>query len=175
MREGTGVRRSWLRRGLLLAVGLPLVAAMVAACGNPGGSSTGSTPPSTTSSSGGSSSSGGTTTSSGATVQVCKTTLGNVLCNSSHMTLYTYTADSTNKSACVQQACTALWPYLTVSGTPTAGSGVTGKLGTITTNGKTQVTYNGKPLYTYVADKKPGDVTGQNVTDSLGTWFVARP
>jgi predicted lipoprotein with Yx(FWY)xxD motif len=167
MDEGSEVRigrRSWLRRGALAAVALPLVALMLAACGNPGGSTTPA--PST---------GNGTTSSSTATVQVCSTTLGNVLCDSNHMTLYTYTADSTDKSACTQQSCTALWPYLTVSGTPTAGPGVTGKLGTITTNGKTQVTYNGKPLYTYVSDKKPGDVTGQNVTDSGGTWFVAKP
>ncbi len=169
MREGTRMRRSWLGRGLLLAVAVPLMAAMLAACGNPGGGSTTTPGTSTTSNSGGGTSGGS------ATVNVCKTTLGNVLCTSSGMTLYTYTADSTNKSACTQQSCTALWPYLTVSGTPTGGSGVTGKLGTITTNGKTQVTYNGKPLYTYVADKKAGDVTGQNVTDSLGTWFVAKP
>jgi predicted lipoprotein with Yx(FWY)xxD motif len=172
MAEGTEVRtgrRSWLRRGLLLAVGVPLVVAMMAACGNPGGGSTsgGNTGSSTTGSSGGS---GGS-----ATVNVCKTTLGDVLCGSNGMTLYTYSADSTDKSACTQQSCYALWPLLTVSGTPTAGAGVTGKLGTITTDGKTQVTYNGKPLYYYVSDKKPGDVTGQNVTDSLGTWFVAKP
>jgi len=168
MVKGTEVRmgrRSWLGRGLMAAVALPLVAIMLAACGNPGGSSTG----------GGGTTTGGGTATGGATVQVCSTTLGNVLCDGNKMTLYTYSADSTDKSACIDQACTALWPYLTASGTPTAGSGVTGKLATITTAGKTQVTYNGKPLYTYVSDKKTGDVTGQNVTDSGGTWFVARP
>jgi predicted lipoprotein with Yx(FWY)xxD motif len=161
-RERMG-RRSWLRRGMLAAIGLPLVAALLAACGNPGGAGTA---PST----GGSQTSG-----SGATVQVGNSTLGKILVDSKGMTLYTYSADSTDHSACTDPSCTALWPYLTVSGTPTAGPGVTGKLGTITTNGKTQVTYNGKPLYYYVSDKKPGDVTGQNVTDSGGTWFVARP
>jgi predicted lipoprotein with Yx(FWY)xxD motif len=47
-----------------------------------------------------------------------------------------------------------------VTGTPAAGPGVTGKLGTITrSDGATQATYNGHPLYTYIADSAPARPT----------------
>jgi predicted lipoprotein with Yx(FWY)xxD motif len=50
--------------------------------------------------------------------------------------------------------------------------GVTGKLGTLTRpDGTTQVTYNGRPLYGWQNDAKPGDVTGQGI----GGFTVAKP
>jgi hypothetical protein len=50
------------------------------------------------------------------------------------------------------------------------------KLGTITrSDGKQQVTYNGHPLYLYVGDKRPGDVTGQDVTAFGAAWFALTP
>jgi predicted lipoprotein with Yx(FWY)xxD motif len=53
----------------------------------------------------------------------------------------------------------------------TAGSGVTGKLGTITRqNGSTQATYNGHPLYTYKGDTAPGQNKGNGVNASGGLW-----
>lgn len=98
--------------------------------------------------------------------------LGNILTNAQGFTLYVYSKDSNGTSACTG-ACAGIWPPLTASGTPTAGSGVTGTLGTITrADGSTQVTYNGKPLYTYVKDTSPGDTTGQGVA---GAWSVATP
>jgi hypothetical protein len=65
------------------------------------------------------------------------------------------------------------WPRAT----PTAGTGLTAsKLGTITrSDGNQQVTYNGHPLYLYVGDKKPGDVTGQGVTAFGAAWFALTP
>lgn len=43
-------------------------------------------------------------------------------------------------------------------------------LGTITrTDGSTQVTYNGWPLYFWAEDSAPGDTTGQGVND---VWWV---
>lgn len=81
------------------------------------------------------------------------------------MTVYTFSNDKANSgtSACTG-GCLTKWPALTVSaGTkPTAGSGVTGMLGTFTRtdNGTLQVTYNGLPLYFYSGDKAPGDTNG---------------
>ena len=47
------------------------------------------------------------------------------------------------------------------------------KLGTITrSDGKTQVTYNGHPLYLFIGDKKPGDTTGQGLTAFGAAWFA---
>ena len=68
-------------------------------------------------------------------------------------------------------------PSALATGKASAGSGLTAsKLGTITrSGGKHQVTYNGHPLYLYVGDKKPGDVTGQGVTAFGAAWFVLSP
>lgn len=81
------------------------------------------------------------------------------------LTLYIFTRDvkDSGKSAC-SGGCLDTWPALTVpaGGTPTAGPGVTGTLGTITRedNGALQVTYNGLPLYFFKNDSAPGDLNG---------------
>ena len=50
-------------------------------------------------------------------------------------------------------------------------SGVTGKLGTITrSDGSTQATYNGHPLYTFVSDTAPGQAKGNGINESGGVW-----
>ena len=88
------------------------------------------------------------------------------------MTLYLYTKDTPNTSNCFA-ACDRLPPLLTAEA-PVAGSGVTaGMLGTTKrTDGTTQVTYNGWPLYYWKNDKAPGDTTGENVQN---VWFVITP
>lgn len=94
--------------------------------------------------------------------------LGSILVDGKGMTLYLFTKDSPNTSACTDQ-CLIAWPPLL--GKPTAGSGVDGsKLGSFQrADGTTQATYNGWPLYYWKADAQPGDVLGQNVNQ---VWFV---
>jgi predicted lipoprotein with Yx(FWY)xxD motif len=88
---------------------------------------------------------------------------GMVLTGPNGMTLYTHAGDSATSSTCVG-ACATAWPPLTSTGQPTAGPGVTGKLGTLTrSDGTTQVTYAGLPLYYWQGDTKAGDVTGNGV------------
>ena len=119
--------------------------------------------------------SGGAT--SGVTVEAKPVgSVGTVLvAGSNGMTVYTFTQDvkDSGKSACTGQ-CITIWPALTVAdgATPSAGSGVTGKLGTIkrADDGKTQVTYNGLPLYFFHNDSAPGDANG--VYDM---WEVVKP
>lgn len=89
---------------------------------------------------------------------------GTIIVAGNGMTVYTFTQDIPNdgKSACYGP-CATIWPPVTVpSGkAPSAGPGATGKLGTIRrTDGTTQVTYNGLPLYFYHSDTKPGDTFG---------------
>jgi len=39
-------------------------------------------------------------------------------------------------------------------------------------DGKTEVTYAGHPLYYFISDKKPGDVTGQGINAFGAPWYV---
>jgi predicted lipoprotein with Yx(FWY)xxD motif len=58
-----------------------------------------------------------------------------------------------------------------VTGPATAGAGVTGKLGTIKrSDGSTQATYDGHPLYTYIGDTAPGQAKGNGLNLSGGVW-----
>ncbi len=103
---------------------------------------------------------------SGATIEAKAVgSIGTVLvAGSNGMTVYTFTQDTkdSGKSACIG-GCAATWPPLTVAAgaTPTAGTGATGTLGTITRDdGTLQVTYNGLPIYFFKNDKAPGDANG---------------
>jgi predicted lipoprotein with Yx(FWY)xxD motif len=91
-----------------------------------------------------------------------------LLTDSKGLTLYTFAPDKENKSVCYG-TCAAYWPP--VPGNAGAGPGVTGKIGTIKrTDGSTQATYDGHPLYTYVGDKAPGSDGGNNINLNGGLW-----
>jgi predicted lipoprotein with Yx(FWY)xxD motif len=99
---------------------------------------------------------------------------GAILATAKGLALYTATGDTSSHTACTG-ACLSYWaPLLLLAGQvqAVAGPGVTG-LGTFTRAEGTQVTYHGKPLYTYLGDAQAGRVTGQGVVDSGGTWYVA--
>jgi predicted lipoprotein with Yx(FWY)xxD motif len=107
--------------------------------------------------------------SSNALLEVAKIRGASVLTDARGYTLYWFAPDTRGKSACYG-TCAAYWPPVT--GRPTAGPGVTGKLGTIRrTDGATQVTYDGRPLYTYVGDSAPGQSTGNNINLNGGFWY----
>ena len=92
-----------------------------------------------------------------------------VLTNSRGFTLYSFAPDTPAKSACYG-SCAAYWPPVT--GHPAAGPGVTGTIGTISrTNGSTQATYDGHPLYTYVGDNAPGQDSGNKLNLNGGLWL----
>jgi len=93
-----------------------------------------------------------------------------VLTDAAGRTLYSFAPDSPNKSVCYG-SCAAYWPPVT--GAPTAGTGITGKIGTIKrTDGTTQLTYDGHPLYTYIGDNAPGQDNGNNINLNGGLWLV---
>jgi predicted lipoprotein with Yx(FWY)xxD motif len=113
-------------------------------------------------------------TAGGATVMmVQKANFGRYLTDSKGQTLYSYKPDTANTSTCYG-SCASAWPPLLVTGAPVAGTGVnTAQLGTTKrTDGTTQVTYNGAPLYYYAGDGVPGDINGQGVG---GVWYVLSP
>ncbi len=102
----------------------------------------------------------------GSTVDVATSSnFGTVLVDAQGFALYTFPQDHNGISACTGP-CIPVWPALTVPAgtTPSAGTGVTGTVAAVLQSNSTyQVTYNGSPLYTFVGDTKPGQVTGQNI------------
>ena len=93
-----------------------------------------------------------------------------LLTNSKGITLYTFAPDHLNKSVCYGD-CATYWPP--VPGGMSAGPGVTGTIGTITrTDGTSQATFDGHPLYTYIGDHAPGQDGGNNVNLNGGVWHV---
>ena len=92
----------------------------------------------------------------------------NLLTNAKGLTLYWFAPDTSAKSVCYG-SCAAYWPPVT--GSPSAGPGVTGTLGTISrTDGTVQATYDGHPLYTYIGDNAPGQASGNNINLNGGLW-----
>jgi predicted lipoprotein with Yx(FWY)xxD motif len=102
------------------------------------------------------------------TVAVANSRLGDILVDAEGRTLYAFTKDKGDQSACGGQ-CADSWPALT--GTATAGTGVQASLlsASMQANGDSQVTYDGRPLYYFAGDAKPGDTNGQGVGD---VWFA---
>jgi predicted lipoprotein with Yx(FWY)xxD motif len=95
-----------------------------------------------------------------------------VLTDAQGLTLYWFAPDSPTASRCTG-SCAAYWPP--VAGTPKAGPGITGKLGTIRRpGGAAQATYDGHPLYTYAGDSAPGQARGNNLDLNGGYWYEVR-
>jgi len=97
-----------------------------------------------------------------AKVQVSHSSLGNILTTSSGSTLFEFTRDSAGKDSCAKvSGCLQIWPALTTSGRPVAGSGVRASLlsSVKLSGGSSQVTYAGHPLYLYSGDSR-ADETG---------------
>jgi predicted lipoprotein with Yx(FWY)xxD motif len=103
------------------------------------------------------------------------TGVGRTLTNSAGDTLYFAEQEQDGSIHCVD-ACVRFWTPLTVAkGTkPTAGTGVAGSLATVDRpDGAVQVTYDGKPLYTFTMDGGAGKAAGNGFKDNFGgTEFV---
>jgi len=106
-----------------------------------------------------------------AATAVLKTTTINgttVVTNGKGFTLYWFAPDTPARSVCTG-ACAQYWPPVT--GPAAAGQGVSGALSTITrSDGTKQATYDGHPLYTYIADTAPGQAHGNNLNLNGGLW-----
>jgi predicted lipoprotein with Yx(FWY)xxD motif len=155
-------------RTILGVAGLAALALTVSACGSSGSSSstaasTPAAPASSAAASASSAAAGGST--------VSQTTVGGqqVLTDSKGDVLYWFVPDTTTESKC-EGSCLTFWPA--VAGPVTAGSGVTGTLGTITrSDGSKQASYDGHPLYTFAGDKAPGQNKGNGIKASGGLWW----
>jgi len=153
-----------MRKALAIAAFLAALTLAAAACGGNNNESSGAAATAAPA--------GPTTTAAqGArrtTVAVASSTLGNILVDGDGRTLYAFTKDKGDQSACTGD-CATSWPALT--GTATAGTGVQASMlsTSMQANGKSQVTYGGKPLYYFAGDAKPGDTNGQDVGN---VWFA---
>jgi predicted lipoprotein with Yx(FWY)xxD motif len=101
--------------------------------------------------------------------------MGNVLVDSDGMALYANDQETGGMVLC-DGACLSFWTPLTVSGGTRKGNSLIGKLGVVKRpGGDSQVTYNGKLLYTFYEDS-PGQVGGDGFDDAFGgrqfTWHV---
>ena len=183
-------------RARLAALALPLALVSLAACGSDDDDASDTAAPGTTAAtatvapttaaagttaaSGGASATtvagtdagagGGTMADAAASISLADTSLGKVLVDGNGMTLYLFTKDTEEASAC-EGECLVTWPPLSADEVPTAGEGIDAAELSLKTggDGKQQVAYHGHLLYLFAPDEKPGDVTGQGVGD---VWFA---
>lgn len=157
-------RRRLLRHGAALA-GIAAAAMLAAACG----------------------SSGGNTASPAASAKAAPKTVvsarqlsgvGTVLVNSSGMTIYTPKSPAeVNGNIKCTGSCLGFWLPVKASSANPGSGGLPGKVGTVhLSDGTTQLTYNGRPLYTFRLDTAAGQARGNNFSDSFNgirfTWQV---
>jgi predicted lipoprotein with Yx(FWY)xxD motif len=102
--------------------------------------------------------------------------LGTILAaGSKKLTVYMFEGDKGASSSC-SGACASVWPPVTSTGAAAAVGANKADLGTITrSDGTTQVTYKGHPLYFFAKDKDSGDAYGQGVKGFGADWYVLSP
>ena len=149
-----GKARNRHLRVLLALLAAAAAAAVVAACSSSG----------TPSSSGGGSSAHAAAAGSLKTAKIGGAT---VLTSTKGFTLYSFAPDTSTKSNC-NGTCAQNWPPVTG---PATASGVKGTFGTIKrSDGSTQATFDGHPLYTFVGDTSPGQAKGNGLNAAGGLW-----
>jgi predicted lipoprotein with Yx(FWY)xxD motif len=102
--------------------------------------------------------------------------LGTILTDDHGRAVYLFVADKGTTSTCSGD-CAKEWPPLTTTGAPVAGAGVNAAMLSTSprSDGTTQLTYNGHPLYYYDDDKGPGTTKGQGETSYGANWYVLTP
>lgn len=152
---------------------LTVVALLAAGCGssNKTTTSTASTTPATSATS-------APATPAGTEITTAAVSgVGTVLVNAQGKTLYIFEPDHAKTVTCIA-GCAAVWPPVKLTGSKAVGEGVVkaSLLGSATDpSGGKVVTYDGWPLYTYVADGSPGTATGEGIDQSGGLWYVISP
>jgi predicted lipoprotein with Yx(FWY)xxD motif len=116
-------------------------------------------------------------TQAAATLTVRSTRYGRILFDGRGRALYAFTRDRRGGRSRCYSACAKAWPVYFAKGRALAGKGVRQSLigTTRRSDGRRQITYNGRPLYYYVGDKSPGQILCQNVNGFGGTWLVVHP
>jgi predicted lipoprotein with Yx(FWY)xxD motif len=119
---------------------------------------------------------GGAAWAAPATISMAhKAPFGDYLTDGTGRTVYMFTADKKDMSAC-NGACAGAWPPVLSTGAPVAGKGVTASaLGTIKRGAEEQVTYDGMPLYLFVRDTAAGSTAGEGINHFGGSWYLVAP
>lgn len=145
------------RGGRGVALTLAVVALLAAACGS-------STPKAASQ----------PTATSAATLKTSSTSAGTVLATANGYTVYVLLSASGATLSCTG-ACAAIWPPVTLTGTPTAGSGVTAHLSTSSTTSGLRLLVDGRPVYHFRGDTAPGQAKGQDLHTFGGIWHALTP
>ena len=100
---------------------------------------------------------------------------GTILFDDKNQAIYIWEVEESDTAECYGN-CADAWPPVLTNGAPIAAGDVNSEmLGTTErTDGSTQVTYNGHPLY-YYAHEDPGEVKCHNISTHGGLWWVIKP
>jgi len=105
-------------------------------------------------------------------IKVTAPTFGAIIATKGHLALYTWNTEKDKKVHCTG-ACATTWPPLLVAAHTMVVKHVAGVMGTFATivrpDGKTQVTWDGRPLYTF-----HGDTPTKILCNGVGGWYVVK-
>ena len=99
--------------------------------------------------------------------KMTETAGGKILTTAAGHTLYTFDKDKNGASSC-DAACLKIWPAYHASA---KAKPVAPWTKVKASDGKGMWAYNGKPVYTYIKDKKAGDTEGDGVG---GNWHIIK-
>jgi predicted lipoprotein with Yx(FWY)xxD motif len=113
--------------------------------------------------------------SSGTVITTGDSKFGEILFDVAGQAIYVFDKEQASEAECYDE-CAEEWPPVITDGDPVAESQVApDQLGTTgRTDGSTQVTYAGHPLY-YYAHESTNEVKCHNVREFGGLWLVVTP
>ncbi|TDO36298.1 putative lipoprotein with Yx(FWY)xxD motif [Kribbella sp. VKM Ac-2527] len=111
----------------------------------------------------------------GTGIKTAASDFGPMLFDTTGQAIYLFDKETSSAPACYS-ACAVAWPPVLTDGSPTAAGEVKQSLlgTTKRTDGSTQVTYGGHPLYYYAHEGK-NEVKCHNITGFGGLWLVVTP
>ena len=105
-------------------------------------------------------------------VKVNAPRFGAIIATNGHLALYTWNKEKDKKVHCTG-ACAATWPPLVVPAHTMVAKHIAGVMGTFGTiirpDGKTQVTWDRRPLYTF-----HGDTKTKILCNGVDGWYVVK-
>ncbi len=111
----------------------------------------------------------------GILIKTGESEFGTMLFDEKGQAIYIWELEESTTAECYGD-CAKAWPPVITNGLPRADAGVKNELlgTTKRTDGSTQVTYNGHPLY-YYAHEQAGEVKCHNISTHGGLWWVVQP